>query len=173
MTILFEILKYTLPAAIMLLAVYLIIHRFFQHEALKFENERRRAMQKEIFPVRMQAYERIILLLERISPNHLILRISQPGMSALQFQTLLVQNIRDEFDHNLSQQLYISSGAWELIRTAREEMIRLINSAAGQLRGDAQAHDLASKLLELHSSLDHDPVARAIETVKEEARKFL
>jgi hypothetical protein len=172
MTILSEILKYILPATIMLLAVYLIIHRFLKHEVSKFENERHQAMQKEIFPVRLQAYERIILLLERISPNHLILRMNQPGMNALQFQGLLVQTIRDEFDHNLSQQLYISSASWELVRTAREELIRLINTASGNLGNNAQAHDLASRLLELHASLEHDPVARAIEAVKEEARMF-
>lgn len=172
MLTLLEILKYILPAAIMLLAVYLIIHRFLKHEAMKIENESRRAMQIEIFQIRIQAYERIILLLERISPNQLILRINQPGLSALEFQSLLVQNIRDEFDHNLSQQLYISSAAWELVRTAREEMIRLINSAAGNVHGNARAHDLASRLLELHTSLENDPLTRAIETVKEEARKF-
>jgi len=170
---LLDILKYTIPLALTLLAVYLLFHRFFRHEALKLESERRRALQKEVFPVRMQAYERIVLLLERISPNQLILRINRPGLNALQFQSLMIQTIRDEYDHNLSQQVYISSRAWELVRTAKEEMIRLINTAAGNIAKEAPAPELAGKLLEMHASLQHDPLSRAIETVKQEARNLL
>lgn len=173
MIVLLEILKYTLPGALILLAVYLVIHRFFQQEALKLENERRQAMRSEIFPVRMQAYERIVLLLERISPNQLVLRVNQPGMNAKQFQSMLSQTIRDEFDHNLSQQVYISSKAWELVKTAREEMIKLINTAASDLPKEASSADLAGKLLELHAGVENDPITRVLEFVKQEARGFL
>jgi hypothetical protein len=172
MVVFLEIIKFTLPAVLALLGVYLVIHRFFQQETLRLEAERKIAMQREVFPVRMQAYERMVLLLERISPNQLILRVNQPGLSATQFQSLLTQTIRDEFDHNLSQQVYVSSKAWELVKTAREEMIRLINTAASNLPKDSGSASLAGKLLELHASLETDPVARAIEFVKEEARGF-
>jgi hypothetical protein len=172
MAIFLEILKYTLPAALALLGVYLVIHRFFQQETLRLEAERKQGLQREVFPVRMQAYERVVLLLERISPNQLILRVNQPGLTAAQFQSLLTQTIRDEFDHNLSQQVYVSSKAWELVKTAREEMIRLINTAAGNLPKDSGSENLAGKLLELHAGLENDPVARAIEFVKEEARRL-
>lgn len=168
-----EILKFTLPSALMLLGVYLIIYRFLDFEKHRFDTERQQAMRKEIFPVRMQAYERIILLLERISPNQLILRINKYGLSVAQFHAMLLQSIRDEFDHNLSQQVYISSKSWELTRSAREELIRLINTASGNLEPDAPAAELASKVLELYSGLEHDPVSRAVEFVKQEARAFL
>lgn len=172
MVVFLEILKYTLPAALALLGVYLVIHHFFQQETLRLEAERKIAMQRDIFPVRMQAYERMVLLLERISPNQLILRVNQPGITATQFQSLLTQTIRDEFDHNLSQQVYISSKAWDLVKTAREEMIRLINTAAANLPADSGSANLAGKLLELHAGLEPDPLTRAIEFVKEEARRL-
>lgn len=172
MIVFLEILKYTLPAALALLGVYLVIHRFFQQETLRLEAERKSGLQREVFPVRMQAYERVVLLLERISPNQLILRVNQPSLTAAQFQALLTQTIRDEFDHNLSQQVYVSSKAWELVKTAREEMIRLINTAASNLTKDSGSANLAGKLLELHAGLENDPVTRAIEFVKEEARRL-
>lgn len=165
--------KYTLPSALMLLGVYLIIHRFLEFEKNRLETERQQAMRKEIFPVRMQAYERIILLLERISPNQLILRTNKYGLNVSQFHVMLIQSIRDEFDHNLSQQVYISSKSWELTRSAREELIRLINTASGNLAQVAPSAELAGKILELYSGLEHDPVSRAIEFVKQEARAYI
>jgi hypothetical protein len=169
----FEILKYILPAAIAIAGVYLVIHRFFQQETRKMDLDRQQALRRETFPVRMQAYERVVLLLERISLNQLILRVSKPGLIAVQFQALLIHTIREEFDHNLSQQVYISSKAWELVKTAREEMIRLINTAAGKLPKESPSADLAGQILELYASLEDDPVSRAIEFVKQEARRFL
>jgi hypothetical protein len=173
MTVLLEILKYTLPSAIMLAAVYLVINRFFQHEISKLEEERRGAQSRESFPVRMQAFERIILLLERISPHQLIMRLSPSGMSLTQYQGLLTGTIRDEFDHNLSQQVYVSPKAWMFVKMAREEMIRLINTAAGSLGPEASPAELAGKIIEFYSGLENDPLSKAIEFVKEEARRFL
>ncbi|HHN48616.1 MAG TPA: hypothetical protein ENN08_06780 [Bacteroidales bacterium] len=172
MNVLTETLKYILPSALMLLAVYLVIQKFLQKENLRLEKERVIARQKEVFPVRMQAYERIILLLERISPSSLVLRVNKPGISLVQFQSLLIQTIRDEYDHNLSQQLYVSSRAWGLVRTAKEEMIRLINVAGGDIEKQAPTANLAGKILELHAGLDVDPIARALEAVKQEAREM-
>lgn len=173
MEVVTEILKYTLPAAIAVAGVYLVVQGFFRREAEKANLEFKHIARKDAFHVRMQAYERIVLLLERISPNQLIIRVSQPGISAGQFQALLVRTVREEFDHNLSQQVYISSKAWELVRTAREEVIRLINTASGKLPKEANSADLAGQILELQAGIGEDPVARAIEFVKQEARGFL
>jgi hypothetical protein len=154
------------------LAFYMLLDRFFKQQASKNENERQVALRREIFSARIQAYERIILLLERISPNQLILRLNKQGLAAARLQSVIVQNIRDEFDHNLSQQLYISSKAWEMVRTAREEMIRLINTAAASVSKEAPSAEMATKMLELHAGLESDPVAKAIEFVKHEARSL-
>ena len=173
MEVLTEILKYVLPAAIAITGVYLVIQRFFEHERARANHDLKNAVRRESFAVRMQAYERIVLLLERISPNQLIIRVNQPGVGVSQFQALLVRTIRDEFDHNLSQQVYVSSKAWELVRTAREEVIRLINTAGAMLPKESSSADLAGKILELQAGSAENPVDRAIEFVKQEARGFL
>jgi hypothetical protein len=89
---------------------------------------------KVITPIQLQAYERLVMFLERMSPDNLVLRCYQPNMDAKLLKDVMVQNIRDEFEHNLSQQLYVSNSAWELIKNAKEEMISIINSTYSALK---------------------------------------
>ena len=83
---------------------------------------------KAVTPVQLQAYERLVLFLERIKPDNLVLRCYQPDMNTRLLRDVMIQNIRDEYEHNLSQQLYISSQAWVYIKNAKEEIINVLNS---------------------------------------------
>jgi hypothetical protein len=127
-------------------------------------------VQKITLPVRMQAYERLVLLLERIEPAGLLVRTNLPGMNASQLQSALVQSVRSEFEHNLSQQLYVSSKAWEMVRNAREEAIKRINTAAMKLPGDATSADLASLILINDIDAEQSVVKGALDVLKAEAR---
>ena len=142
-----------------------------QHNELKskFENENL----KVITPVRMQAYERMVLFLERIAPANLIIRHNEAGLTAFQFQTRLIQAVREEFEHNLSQQLYISKVAWEQIVQAKEEVVRQINMAASQLKSDEQSTILGQLIINSEKSLKKPIVKRAIDTLKTELEKKL
>lgn len=126
--------------------------------------------QKVLVPLRLQACERFILYLERISPNNLLLRINQPGQSAREFQSTLLRTIREEFDYNLSQQLYVSPETWELIRHAKEEAISLVNRAAAALPENANSSDLSRIILDLSMEKHKLPASKAIEAVKQEIR---
>ena len=85
-------------------------------------------VRKVVTPIQLQAYERLVLFLERMTPNNLVLRCFQAGMTTQLLKDVMIQNIRDEFEHNLSQQLYISEQAWVYIKNAKEDMINTINS---------------------------------------------
>ena len=100
-----------------------------------------------VTPLRIQAYERISLFLERIDLNQLILRINNPDLTAQQMKTLLIASIRAEYEHNLSQQIFVSSEVWEQIVQVKEESIKLINLSAGELSLEATSLDLATILL--------------------------
>jgi hypothetical protein len=126
---------------------------------------------KIILPLKLQACERIVLFLERIIPSALILRLNRPELTSVQLQSLMVKTIRDEFEYNLSQQIYISSTAWELVKNAKEEAIRLINHGGSKIPEDAPASELARTILELAMEKERLPVDRAIEAVKNEVRK--
>jgi hypothetical protein len=128
--------------------------------------------QKIILPLRLQAYERIVLLLERISPQNLILRINKPELTALQLQSALIKAIRDEFEYNLSQQLYISPGAWELVKSAKEEMISMINIASGKVPENSNSTELARMIIQASMEREKLPVNLALEEVKKELQKI-
>jgi len=167
---LFELLKYVVPSLVVLAAAYYLLKMFLDKEAEKNQVQLRLDMQKITLPVRMQAYERLVLLLERIEPAGLMVRTNAPGMSAYELQSALVLSVRSEFEHNLSQQLYVSAKAWEMVRNAREETIKRINTAAMQLPADATSADLASLILINDIDSVHSAVKAALDLLKSEAR---
>jgi hypothetical protein len=128
--------------------------------------------QKIILPLRLQAYERIILFLERISPNNMIMRLNKPEMSSFQLQSALIKTIREEFEYNLSQQLYISLKGWELVKNAKEETIKLINVASGKIPETASAGELVKIIFDLALEKNRLPVDVAIDEIKKEIQKI-
>jgi hypothetical protein len=129
-------------------------------------------VQKVILPLRLQAYERFVMFLERIHPSNLLMRLSNPELSSVQLQTLLVRTIREEFEYNLSQQLYISGHAWELIKNAKEEMVALINKASTKAGEQARAGDLVKAILELMVDKGKLPSELALEEIRKELQKL-
>lgn len=167
-----DILKYILPSGIVFATAYFILKTFLENENRKKMIDLKINNQNISLPIRLQAYERIILLLERISPGSVVMRVSQPGMTAFQLQTKLIQNIRDEFEHNLAQQVYVSPTAWELTKNAKEETIKLVNMAAAKLNDKATAVELGSVIFELSANTNKLPVTQAIEFIKQEVRQL-
>jgi hypothetical protein len=178
-----EIAKYVLPSLVVFLTAWLIIKSFvltqdkrytaqLEHEQKQRLLEIKMSNQKSLLPVRLQAYERMALFLERISPGSLVLRLNQSGASILMLQSLLVQTIREEFDHNVAQQIYISAQTWELIKSSRDEMIKLVNSAAMTLPPDAKAIELSKKIIELSVELTPLPSDIALNALKKEVKEL-
>jgi hypothetical protein len=124
-----------------------------------------------ILPLRLQAYERMCLFLERITPNQLLLRMSGSASNALEFQQILLREIREEFNHNLAQQVYMSEDAWENIKKAVNEVQSLINQAATDVPAEAPANDLAKKIFERVIQQDIQPCTYALKVVKEEIQR--
>jgi len=172
MATILEILKYILPSLVVLATTVYLVKAFILQEEKKNGLQLKTEAQKFSLPLRLQAYERFVLLLERLQPAGLILRTSQSGMNAASLHTALLQAIRDEYDHNLSQQLYVSSQAWELVKNMREESIKLINAASSLISPDASAAELARQILVQDMQVSNASTDQAIEFLKKEAREF-
>ena len=125
-----EILKYTFPAALMLLLTYLLLSSFVDNEEKRRQFYLRKNLQKKALPMRFQAYERIIVLLERISPNRLVLRVKPGNLDVVSYRKALVSAVRDEFDYNISQQVYVSDSSWNHVVSAKSQVVSLINKTA-------------------------------------------
>jgi hypothetical protein len=125
-------------------------------------------------PLRLQAYERLVLLAERIALPNLISRLSQPGISAREMQFLLLESIKQEFEYNASQQIYVSDATWDAVRSLRDQNLLMINSIAKSLPPDASATELNRQLME---SLMQDEQAAihtyATSTINAEAKKIM
>jgi hypothetical protein len=121
---------------------------------------------------RMEAYQRVILYMERINPSSIVLRMNQPNMNALVLQTMVLKAIREEYDHNVAQQMFISSNAWNLLKNAKEETVKLINVAASQLGSEASANDLATAVITLSAEINPLPSEIAINALKAEFQQL-
>lgn len=172
MEALFEVLKYTLPALIVMGTAYLILKTFIDDESKKRRIEYRTNNYKVITPIRLQAYERVILFLERISPDSLISRLNAPGLTNQKLQSDMLSLIRAEFEHNMSQQIYISNQAWEVTKSAKENIIKLINSAADGMNPTGPSIDLSRRILETLVQYDKLPNHSAIDFIKSEITQF-
>ena len=171
MEVILEILKYTLPSAILLAGVYFVLKNVLENEQRKLELKYRSDNMKLITPIKLQAYERVILYLERITLSNLVMRTYQNGMTAKKFQGALLQTIRTEYEHNMAQQLYIPSKTWHLVKSSKEETIKIINSCADKLDSDATGLQLSQFILELIGKVETTPTEIAIEALKSEVNK--
>jgi hypothetical protein len=163
-----DILKYLLPSVITFITAFFILKRFLETEERKSLLELKQLKQNEIFKIKLQAYERTLLFLERISPYSLIPRVHKNGMSAIFLQTELLHSIRSEFEHNLTMQLYMSAGAWELVKNAKEETVKIINLAATKLTEHSSGADLARNIYDITTQLNRLPNQIAIDYLKKE-----
>jgi len=170
MAVLLEILKYTVPALVVFFTVWIMLRIWSKNEDERRKNEFNMHITDDILPVRLQAYERSILLLERISPDSMIMRLSRNDYTARQLQQELLTNITSEFEHNIAQQTYISSEAWEKMKTAKNQVINLVNNAAKELKPDAAGKTLGKLILERITELNNPPSQVAIEFLKEEVK---
>lgn len=166
-----EILKYTVPSAIVLAGVYFIMNRFLDSEQQKRNLQYKTDNYKLLGPVKLQAYERIILFLERINFSNLVMRTFTPGMSAKVLQAKILASIREEYDHNIALQLYIPSQTWKMIKSSKEETIKVVNNCADQLSSDSSGLELSQFILELVAKVETTPTEIAIEAVKAELNK--
>lgn len=167
-----EILKITLPAIIVFLTAYFLLRDMLENAQKKRDFELRLKSKGQVTPVRLQAYERLAMLLERISPQSLLIRISPHDMNASDYHQQLLAQIRQEFEHNLSQQIYVSPLLWENIRGARENLVGVINSSAEEIGPESPAFSLSKKIIANYIEEGNQTIAIAMNELKKEVGKL-
>jgi hypothetical protein len=171
MDALIEFIKILVPASIVLYGIYLLVRMFIQKEVDLKKLEVRSRSIETILPSRLQAYERMALFLERISPQNLLVRLNASGMTSKEFHQLLLSEIRNEYNHNVAQQVYMSENVWNLIKSAKEDLILSINDAAGEMKMESTSLDLSRKIFEKSIHKTVDPIAHALTELKQEIQQ--
>ncbi len=171
MEIVVSFLQILLPSMVAVIGIYLVVKTMLQKDFDGRQLEARTRNTGTVLPLRLQAYERIALLLERTSPHNLLPRVSNSAYNVAEFQQRLVAEIREETNHNLSQQIYMSDQAWELSKSAVEDIVTLINSSAQNLDPSQPGLSLARAVFETLIQRQEDPTERALKFLKEEIRQ--
>jgi hypothetical protein len=173
MEMFFDILLITIPSLIVFLTAWILLRNMIRNDQDKRRQELILQNSRTVTPIRLQAYERIVLFLERNSLESLLIRTNSPGMSATQLHSALLNTIRNEFEHNLSQQIYMSQQAWEVVKNARSNTVKLINTEFEKAPETATGIEFSRHLLEKVMELEKEPTKTAIEYIKNEISVML
>lgn len=147
MNIFLEYVNFILPAVLVMIVAFYMLNRVLKHDYTRRVFEYKKSVAKEVIPLRMQAYERLALFLERMQPTNLLLRVQQKNMKSMSLHAGLMQTIRSEYDHNMSQQVYVSNEVWLLINQAKDQLINVINEQVPMVDPKSDAMELGSLII--------------------------
>jgi hypothetical protein len=168
MDVFLDTFRFVFPSLLILIAVYLMMSSYFDNEDRRRRAELRAQNQRQALPLRLQAYERLALFLERISPNSLVVRVKSGSLSNAEYLLLLQKSIRDEYEHNLSQQIYVSDEVWDYVTTAKSATVSLLNTVSAQLDPEVSGAELSKALLGAAMELKQLPTQAALKHLKAE-----
>jgi len=168
--LLYSTLSYTLPAIVTGLTAAFVIKKFLNSADKRAIFELKKSSQKELLPVKLQAFERMTLFLERIDPSKLLVRVAPSSTDKEHYRDFLIASIQQEYEHNLVQQIYLSDECWGLILTAKNSIIKLIKDNAASVH-ITDAHHLREHII---TSTIKEPAASmsALRYIKTEVRNL-
>jgi len=125
-------------------------------------------------PLQLQAYERLVILTERVALPNIVSRANQPGITAREMQLLMLESIKQEFEYNSSQQIYVSPVVWQAVNNLKEQNMLIINQIAQTLPADARGLDLGKRIMEVIIAQDKKALHNIVlEALNYEARKLM
>ncbi len=170
---LFNIISSTISGLLIVLAAFYIAKPYLE----RFEKQQliglKQAFNKETLALRLQAYERLVLFIDRTNPVNLLLRLNNQNYAAGELHYLALAEIKREFQHNITQQLYVSTASWEIIKRVKNDTISLINNALRALPAEANGTDFSRLILEQISRMESSPYEVAAALIVEEVSQLL
>lgn len=173
LTQILEILKYIIPALVVFATVYYLIKSFFNAQYQLQALAQQAKSNKDIIPLKLQAYERLMMLCERIDLSALSYRLRIGTMNVEQFQNAMMIAVQQEYEHNLSQQIYVSESLWKIVNLAKNETLSQINIAGQGLSKEADSSQLIQKLNGIIANEDFQPLNKAKSAIKQEVSLIL
>ena len=166
-----DIIKYTIAGLIVFFAAWYVIREYLTQDTINNSREIKKANLAHTLPLKLQAYERITLFLERINPSNMLVRLHVAGLSAREMQNVILSDIRAEYQHNISQQIYVTDTSWNVVRKMKEETISMIHNAVSGLPENASAIELSKIVLAHLANLqEENPYDLALRIVKREVQ---
>jgi hypothetical protein len=172
MDVVLQIALIIFPAGAVLLTTIFFLRKESSQELRSMQIEMKKQRQEFFLPSRVESYQRAVLLMERIHPNSLVMRLHNPGLPARALQAEFLQAIREEYDHNVAQQLFVSIQGWQMVKNSKEETIKIINIAGNQMTATATGMDLSAKIFEIVAEIGQLPTEITVEYLKRELQEL-
>lgn len=163
-----EILQLTIPGLIVFATAYFVLKNFLYNQLALRQLEIKQNQQNITTPLRLQAYERLSLFCERINLPSLMLRTRQEAMNAAQFKATLLLSIQQEYEYNITQQVYVSDQLWEIVKIARDDSVNTVSLAAELVDNHADSIELAQAIVSILEKRGITAVDKALQAIKKE-----
>lgn len=150
---------------------YLIKDDIRTYFRLKFSDQKKEK-ESPLLSLRLQAHERLIVFIERINPSNLFIRVHQQGISLTELQATVLNEIRSEYQHNITQQLYISTATWDVVKKLKEDTIAMVNNGVKSLSADATGVDLSRKVLQHMAGIENNPYDLTLDLIKKDIHQL-
>jgi hypothetical protein len=166
--VLIHLLYFTIPALVVFGITYFLMNKMMTGQQKLRILDLKKQQTEQITPIKLQAYERLTLYLDRISPDNLVIRLSKSGQSANQLRHELIQTIQSEYNHNISQQIYVTDESWEMITAIKEQIINIIENCYATCDESETGPGLGKKILNKLMTEKIILTQRAIQLLKKE-----
>jgi len=161
------------PTGFVVMTVYMLMKRYFDNQQATLLAQQASLQRADSVQIKLQAYERLILFMERIDLSQLLLRLRTHSMSNLALYNALMVAVQKEFEHNQVQQLYVSDPLWEIVKTAKDNVLSTIINQYEKVNPEDNSDTLASALMTNYSIGAHKSINTAISAIKKETRLLL
>ncbi len=157
---------------IVVVAYYMIRNDIMRYLDSRKNNAQPTDDKSSLLNLRLQAHERMIIFVDRINPSNLLLRLHQQGIEVGALQVIAINEIKTEFQHNITQQLYIEATTWNVVRKLKDDTIAMVNNAVKNLPAEASGRELSKKVLNYMSEIEENPYELAIGLIKQDIHKL-
>ena len=161
-----------LPSGMVVLVTYFLVKSTTERELYQRKIEAKSIERKQLIPLKLQAAERMVLFIERLTPTSLMMRVNQQNTSSRALQMAILKMVREEFEHNFSQQIYVSEATWNLVKNAKDEVLGLLNAMAGKLSADATSNDLVREMLSADANKYYPSIEKAKKLLRAEVNSI-
>jgi hypothetical protein len=161
------------PTGLVVWLVHNMMSKYIDQQRFMQLQSNSQGNSKDILQIKLQAYERLALCMERIDIRQLLVRIRMKDMTNNELQNALIVAVQQEYEHNMIQQLYVSDNLWEIIKTAKENILKLIMVESDSLDPNADSQALADSLIKSYMSDGILSIQTALKAIKQETRLLL
>jgi len=173
LSVFLEILKFTIPALIVFFTVYFLFKKYLDSQIQLKSMENQKLFANQTLPLKLQAYERLMVLCDRIAIPNLVSRLRTNTMTSKELQNVMMISVQQEFEHNNAMQIYTSEKLWEIISLAKNQTLAVIASANEGLNDTDNAGLFAEKVIKAQMNQTIISVDLAKSAIKKEVQLIL